>query len=140
VEEDPDALGEPVKPRPQHLPRPLGGGWVFTKRSWFLFFLREITCIFVGLFALLTILFVRAVAEGPEAYEAFLSWLKTPWVIAFHVLSFAFLLLHTLTWFVAAPTAIRPKVGDKLLAPRAIVAGHYVVWLAVSAVLVGLLL
>lgn len=129
-----------MKARPQHLPRPLGGGWVFTKKSWFLFFLREITCIFVGLFALLTILLVRAVAQGPEAYADFLLWLAKPWAVAFHLISLAFLVFHTVTWFVAAPKAMRPRVGGRLVPARAIVAGHYAAWFAVSVVLLWLLL
>ena len=126
--------------RRRHLPRPLGGGWVFTKKSWFLFFLREITCIFVGLFALLLIHMVRSVAAGPEAYAAFVAWLAKPWVVAFHVLSFAFLVFHTVTWFVAAPKAMRPRVGARLVPARTVIGGHYALWFAVTVVLVWILL
>ncbi len=124
---------------PKRLVRPLPAGWVFTKRSWFLFFLREITCIFVGLFALLLIFQVRAVAAGPESYAKFVRWLEQPWVIAFHVIAFLFLLLHTVTWFVAAPKALRMRIGNYRVPPNAIVAGHYAAWMAVSAFLFWLL-
>ena len=40
----------------RHLP----GWWVFKKKTWFIFFLREITCIFVALFALFYLQFARA--------------------------------------------------------------------------------
>lgn len=131
-------MGGPVRRR--HLPRPLGGGWVFTKRSWFLFFLREITCIFVGLFALLTIHLIRSVAEGPEAYAAFLAWLRKPPVVAFHFLSLGFLVFHTVTWFVAAPKAMRPRVGARLVPARTVVGAHYALWIATSATVFWILL
>ena len=124
---------------PKRLIRPLPAGWVFTKRSWFLFFLREITCIFVGLFALLLICQVRAVSAGPQSYREFLEWLEQPWVIAFHVIGFLFLLLHTVTWFVAAPKALRMRIGNFRVPPLAIVAGHYAAWMVVSGFLFWLL-
>ena len=127
-------------PSQRHLPRPLGGGWVFTKKSWFVFFLREISCVCVGLLALLVILLVRSVAQGPEAYASFIEWLESPLVVAYHFIALAFLLLHTITWFVAAPKALRPRIGDNRVPPAAIIAAHYAAWFVVSVIVIWLLL
>ncbi|MHC4954646.1 MAG: fumarate reductase subunit C [Planctomycetota bacterium] len=114
--------------------------WVFTRGTWFIFFLREITCLFVGWFAVLTFRFARAVAAGPEEYDALLGSLRSPGMIVFNCVSLVAALWHTVTWFQAAPKAMRPRVGDKLVAPSAILGGHYAAWLAVSAALAWVLL
>jgi fumarate reductase subunit C len=116
------------------------GWWVFTRRTWFVFFLREITCLFVAYFAVAHLAFVRSVLAGPEAYERHLGWLRRPWVVGLHALVLVAVLWHTFTWFVAAPKALRPMVGGKPVPAPAIVGGHYALWAVVSAVLYGLLL
>ena len=120
--------------------RQIPGWWVVTKGTWFVFFLREITCIFVALFALFYLRFAKAIYAGPEEYAEFVEGLRAPWVIAIHCLSFVAVVWHTITWFVAAPKAMRPRVGDKLVPPQAIIAGHYAGWIVVSAFLLWVLL
>ena len=120
--------------------RQLPGWWVFKKKTWFVFFLREITCIFVALFALFYLRFALAIYAGPDAYAEFVQGLRVPWVIAIHSLSFVAVVWHTITWFVAAPKAMRPRIGNTLVPPGAVIAGHYAGWLAVSAILFWVLL
>ncbi len=119
--------------------KPLPGWWVFTKGTWFIFFLREVTCLFVGYFAVLFLLFARSVAAGPEAHEAFVAGLRRPLVVAFHCLVFVAVTWHTITWFVAAPKAMRPRIKGRPVPPMAILAGHYAAWLLVSLVLFAVL-
>jgi fumarate reductase subunit C len=120
------------------LRRPMPAAWFLTRPSWFFFLLRELTSLFVGVFAVEVLLLVRAVSKGKEAYEAFLACRASPGWIAFHVVALAFVLYHTVTWFVAAPKAMRLRMGDEPVPPAAIVAGHYAAWLAVSAAIVWL--
>jgi len=120
--------------------RQIPGWWVFTKKTWFVFFLREITCIFVALFAIFYLRFARAIYAGPEAYADYVEKMREPWAIALHCLFFVAVLWHTITWFVAAPKAMRPRIGNKLVPPRAVIAGHYAGWLVVSAGLMWILL
>ena len=120
----------------RHIP----GWWVFTKKSWFFFFLREITSVFVALFALFTLRFAQAIYAGEAQYNEVVDGLRVPWVLAIHCLSFVAVVWHTITWFVAAPKALRPRVGNKLVPPRAIIAGHYAGWFVVSAILFRVLL
>jgi len=127
-------VGEQVN-KSKRYEKQLPGWWVFTKGTWFIFFLREITCIFVALFALFYLNFARAIYAGPEAYTEFVDRLRAPGMIAIHCLSFVAVVWHTITWFVAAPKAMRPRIGNKLVPGNAIIAGHYAGWFVVSAIL-----
>jgi fumarate reductase subunit C len=115
--------------------RTLPGWWVFTKGTWFVFFLREITSVFVAWFAVVFLLFARSVAQGPAARDAFLGWLQHPAVVAFHCLVFVAVTWHTITWFVAAPKAMRPRIKGRPVPPLAIALGHYAALVVVSLVL-----
>ena len=52
--------------------------WWLEKRAYFNFIIRELTCVFVGIFAVLTLFQIRALAIGPDAYAAFIDRLRTP--------------------------------------------------------------
>ena len=114
--------------------------WVFTRPSWFVFFLREITSLFVAWFAVVFLLLARAVYTGPEAYASFIAWLSRPGVIFFHVIAFVAVVWHSITWFLAAPKAARIRIGDRLVPPNAIIAAHYAAWFVISMVLLVVML
>lgn len=119
----------------EHYHRKIPTWWVFTRPTWFVFFLREITCLFVGWFALVFLFLARAVHAGPESYEAFMAWLSRPGVIFFHVIAFVAVIWHMITWMQAAPKAARMRIGNRLVAPKLIIAAHYAAWLVCSIVL-----
>ena len=115
----------------RHLP----GYWVLLKGTWFIFFLREVTCLFVIVGAYLFLQFARSIAAGPEAYAEFTTSLRTPGMVTLVAATFVSVVWHTITWFVAAPKAMRPQIGDQLVPGSAIIGGHYLGWFAVSAIL-----
>jgi fumarate reductase subunit C len=49
------------------------------------------------------------------------------------MVSLAFVLLHTVTWFGLAPRAMVVRLLGRRVPPRAILAGHYLLWLLLSA-------
>jgi fumarate reductase subunit C len=106
---------------------------VFTKRSWFVFFLREITCLAVAWSAVTFLLLVRSVLAGPDAYAAFLRWLGRPGVVGAHAVVLVAVIWHSVTWFLAAPRAMGSHVLGRKVAPSAVIAGHYAAWAAASA-------
>ena len=120
---------------PKRLTREMSATWFLERRTWRLFMVRELTCLFVGWFAFVLLRLVRGVAEGPEAYLAFQKWLESPGMIALHIVAFIAVLFHTVTWFQAAPKAMRPTIGDERVPPALIVAGHWGGWVVVSAVI-----
>jgi len=111
------------------------GRWAYLK-----FILRELSSIFVAWFVIETLLQIRALNHGPEAYAAFQSFFKNPFVIALNVISFFFVMFHAITWFNLAPKAIVVRLGGKRV-PALLIAGpNYAAWVVVSALVAWLLL
>ena len=120
--------------------RPMPFWWWLQNRAYFNFIVRELTCVFVGVFAVLTLLQIRALADGPDAYAEFISRLRTPGFILFNTVGLAALLLHAVTWFKAVPTTMAIRFGETRVPDQMIVGLHYVGWMVVSAVVACILL
>ena len=125
-------------PKP-YRPRVSTYWWLF-QRSYFRFILRELSSVSVAFFVVVTLLQISALSRGPEAYAAFQQWLKSPLLLTLNAISFLFVVLHTITWFNAAPRAMAIRVGGKRLPDLAIALPNYAAWLAVSAGVIWLLL
>ena len=111
------------------------GQWRYLK-----FILRELSSVFVATFVVVTLFQLRALRHGPEAYARFQHWLQTPPAIALSIISFVFVLLHTITWFNLAPRAMPVRVRGKRLPEFLVAAPNYVVWLGVSGAVAWALL
>jgi len=107
--------------------------WWTRKPSYLVFVLRELSSLFVAWLVLYLLLFVRAVGLGEEAYADFLDWATTPWLVALNVIAFAFLVLHTITWFSLTPQAMVLDVGGRRVPPAAIIGAQYAALAVVSA-------
>lgn len=120
--------------------QPVARFWWLMRRSYLLFMLREISCVFVAWFVVYLLLLVNAVGAGRDSYLRFLEWSANPLVVSLNIVALIFLLLHAVTWFGLAPRAIVLHIrGNRVPAP-AILAGHYAAWLAVSAVVAWLVM
>jgi succinate dehydrogenase subunit C len=111
------------------------GQWGYLK-----FILRELSSIFVAYFVVLILLQLCALRNGPEAYAAFQSWLRMPGIVALNVVSLAFVLFHTITWFNLAPRALVVRLGGTRLPDPLIAGSNYVAWLVVSVAVAWLIL
>ena len=120
--------------------QPVSRFWWAKRRSYLLFMLREISCVFVAWFVVYLLLLVHATSAGQDSYARFLVWSANPVVVAVNVVAFIFLLLHAVTWFGLAPRAIVPHIRGRRVPARAVLAGHYAAWLVVSAVIVWVVL
>jgi fumarate reductase subunit C len=114
--------------------------WWLESGSYTGFVLRELTSVFVAIFALVMLWELRALAHGPAAYATFLARLRTPVFLVLHTLAFLFVLFHSITWFNLAPKAIAVRFRGKRV-PDVIVAGlNYGAWLFLSGVVAFILL
>ncbi len=113
--------------------------WWLEKWSYTKFVLRELTSLFVAFFALLALWKLRALAQGPQAYERFLTRMQSPGFLALNALALFFVLFHSITWFNLAPKAMVVRLGGKRLPDWAIQAMNYLAWVMVTLGLVLML-
>jgi fumarate reductase subunit C len=114
--------------------------WWLETGSYTSFVLRELTSVFVAIFAVVMLWELRALAQGPAAYAAFLARLTTPLFLVLHALAFLFVLFHSITWFNLAPKAMAVRFRGKRV-PDLVVAGlNYGAWLFLSVVVAFILL
>ncbi len=123
------------KPHVREVPR---FGWYFRQPRYLRYMVREVTCIFIGAYAVVLLLALRRLAEGRQAWEAFLQALMSPASVVFHLIVLEFALYHTASWFNVTPKAMPIQTGEEFLPGGIIVGAHYAVWLLVSAALLFL--
>jgi fumarate reductase subunit C len=112
---------------------PVSRYWWAKRRSYLLFMLREISCVFVAWFVVYLLLLVHAIGAGRDSYLRFLDWSANPVVVALNVVALIFVLLHAVTWFGLAPSAMVLHIRGRRVPARAVLLGHYAAWLVISA-------
>ena len=112
--------------------------WWLRRPSYAFFVLRELSSVFVAWSVVFLLLLVRALAQGEAEYAAFRDWAANPWVVALNVVTLAFLVLHSVTWFNLTPAATVVKLRGQRVPAAAIAAGAYAGWVVVTAVVVAL--
>ena len=111
------------------------GRWAYLK-----FILREVSSVFVACFVGITMLQIHALHEGPQGYQEFQEWMRSPFLVALNAVSFLFVLFHALTWFSLAPRAMAVRLGGKRVPDLLIAGSNYAAWLVVSAAVAWLIL
>ena len=114
--------------------------WWLSRWAYLKFILREASSVFVAWAVVVTLLQIRALTRGPEAYAELQNWLRSPLVLAMNTVSFFFVLFHAVTWFNLAPKAMAVRVRGKRLPSVAIAAPNYAAWVAISAAVAWFLL
>jgi fumarate reductase subunit C len=114
--------------------------WWLRRRSYLAFILREWSSVFVAWFVLYLLLLVHAVGQDAAAYRRFLDWSATPWVLAVNLMAFMFIAFHAVTWFNLAPQAMVVRVRGRRVPRRWIVASIHLVWIALSALVIWLVM
>lgn len=113
--------------------RPIPLWWWLRRRTYLLFVMRELSSIFVAWLVLYLLLFVRAVGQGEAAYQDFLNRAGSPWLVAINLVAFAFVILHTVTWFQLTPQAMVLSLRGRRVPSAAIVGALYAGLAGVSA-------
>ena len=104
------------------------------------FVLRELTSVFVAVFAVVYLWQLRALGQGPDAYGLFLAKLRTPPFLALNTVTFLFVLFHAITWFNLTPKAMVVRLSGKRVPDWVIVGSNYAAWLVLSAAVAFVLL
>ena len=125
---------------PQWYRAPVSTWWWLGRRSYVAFILRELSSVFVAWSVVFLVLLVRAVGQGPGSYADFLDWAGTPWVVVLNVVTLAFLVYHSVTWFQLTPAAVAVRLRGRRVPGAAIAASAYAGWVGVSVFVAWLLL
>ncbi len=121
------------KPYVREFPRTT---WYLKKNRDRLHMAQEITSVFIAIYAFILLLGLGALASGPEAWQGFLDALGSPLSLFFHWLFFIVAIFHTISWFNVTPKAMPIMRGEEFLPGGVIVAGHYVVWIIFSLIVI----
>jgi len=122
--------------------RPMDGWW--KRDPFFIWYMaREMTAPFVALYSVILLATVLRLAQGREAFDAWVAWLRSDTSIVLHVVLFLVFVYHTWTWFKIMPKTMPPVVvGGRKLAPGTItgagVAAAVIASIALIAILWGI--
>ncbi len=114
--------------------------WWLQKRNYFLFMVRELSAVFVGLFALISLVGVYRLSQGEDTYQLYLSTLQTPAAQVLFVVILLFSLYHTLTWIHLTPMIMVVRIGSKTVPPALVLIASYLAWMVISLILFYLLM
>ena len=119
---------------PRYQPRRSALWWLSSGR-YFLFMLRELSAVFVGLYALSYLVGLYRLSQGKESYEAYLALLQHPAVLVLLGVSLVFCVLHTVTWFHLTPIVMVIRMGRKVIPAKLVLVANYLAWIVVSGIL-----
>ncbi len=114
--------------------------WWLQRWEYLRFVLREISSVFVAYFVVLLLVEIYAVSRGPQSYANFQGLLSNPLVITVNVVSFFFVVFHSITWFNLSARAMVVRVGGKRIPGFMISGPNFAAWLVISAVIAWFLL
>jgi fumarate reductase subunit C len=107
------------------------GNWWWKRKTYFLFMVRELTCVFVGGYALFLLLLV-AHLDDPEAFAAILD---SPILVILQCIALPLVLYHSITWINLTPKVVVLRRGEERVSPLLISGANYIIWVLLSSVI-----
>jgi len=108
--------------------RPMPRNWWMKKKAYSLFMLRELTCVFVGGYALFLLILV-ACANDQAVFSAMVnSWGS----IVLHVIALPMVIYHSITWINLTPKVLIIWRGEERVSSTLIAAVHHAGWIVLS--------
>jgi fumarate reductase subunit C len=96
--------------------------------------LRELTSIMLAAFLIFYLIQIAGLGSGAGSYDAFISSLRSPGMLLFHLIALIAAIYHTVTWLQLTGVVTVLRLGDRVAPPGQLVWGGYLVWVAVSLV------
>jgi fumarate reductase subunit C len=109
-------------------------GWYLKHPRYMRYMSREVTCIPIGIFALLMLCTVERLAAGQAQFDSFMAALKGPWSFLGLLIVLLFAVHNSTNWFNVTPKAMPVQIGEEFLDGKYIVGAHYAVWVVASLV------
>ena len=121
----------------QPLFRSLGWTWWAKRPSYLLVALRESSSVFIAVQVVLMLMLVHKAGQPPADYQGYLDFLWNPGMVVFHVISIAFALLHTFTWFMLLPATVAIRIRGRRIPGILLVAPQFGAWAVVSGLIIA---
>ena len=116
--------------------RPYPITWWLRSRPYFLFMLRELSSLFVFLFALYLLQGVIALSQGETAWNAWISRSTGSSSLAIGgLITLLFALLHSVTWFIAGAAVSPIQIGEFKVTTPMFVLGNLGLAVVVAAII-----
>lgn len=119
------------KPYIRELPKT---SWFFRQPRYMRYMAREVTCIFIGAYALLLVVALARLAESEAAFNAFVQALSSPLGVLFNLAALVAAVYHSMSWFNVTPQAMPIQRGEEFVPGKMIVGAHYAAWAVVSVI------
>jgi fumarate reductase subunit C len=135
----PEAMAPPKPGRTRVAPPQMPASWWSASRirTYLLF---DATGIIYFLVAFVAIRLIKALGEGPEAWNTAMASLQNPIYIAFHLLCLVSVVFVAVRFFRLFPKAQPPTIGPVKPPPAAVIhAMLYVVWFGITALMTAIL-
>lgn len=114
-------------------------GWWLAQPRYIRYMMREISSLFIGGYALVMIVGLYRMSQGPHEYAAFYEALMGPAGVTYAVVTLLFAAYHTYTWFLVTPKAMPLVLAGKRVPGLVIIGAHWLGFLVASAALWALM-
>ncbi len=119
---------------------PISTYWWLGKSAYVKFILRELTSVAVAWTVALLLLQIWALSSGGDAYRRFSESMASPPMIVLNIVAFAFLMLHSITWFNLAPKAMVVRVRG-IRVPGLLISGpQFLAWVVISIAILAIVI
>lgn len=114
--------------------------WYFERWPYLKFMIRELSCVFVAYFAVMMLLQIHAISNGPMAYARFAACMRGPLTLILNAVALVLIMFHAVTWFALVPRVfIRHLMGPGIPDVVAMLP-NYGAWFVASAIVAAFLL
>jgi len=119
---------------------PISTYWWLGRSAYVKFILRELSSVAVAWTVALLLMQIWALSSGADAYARFTEGMASPPMIAINLVAFAFLMLHSITWFNLAPKAMVVRVRG-IRVPGLLISGpQFLAWIVISLGILAIVL
>ena len=115
--------------------RPMAGWW--RRNPFYVWYMvREASCVFITIYALVLLVGLWRLSQGHAAFDAWRAALTAPTSIVFHFVTLVMVTYHSWTWFKIMPKTMPfVRIAGKRVSDRAIVASGVIATVVASIVL-----
>ncbi len=124
---------------PKDYVRPMKNDWWLKKPAFRIYMLRELTCVFVGIYSFVLLL-LAANAATRASFSEFYAFLQSPVSIVLHIVVLLMVLFHTLTWLFLTDKVVVVWQGENKVPAHMIRGAHYGAWIVASLVVAWIVL